>query len=121
MNTTATEDTLNDIMDLDHVIEVLEDGSINTDTELYAPSITATEGEEPDVDAAEEWQLLSGYTGQYSYNGPVMHDSEYIGGRLAADILAKPGFYVAVPVVWLDVPEDEDNMEGWVVAHLPKA
>jgi hypothetical protein len=63
--------------------------------------------------------LMTGYTGQYGYNGPVMHESEYIGGRLSESILALPGWYVAV-VVYSATEEqgpDGEDVAGWAVAY----
>lgn len=74
----------------------------------HAPSVYGSDGE-VDIDS-DQWEFFStGYTGQYGYNGPVMHDSEFLGGRLARDILETPGVYVLCPVYW------EDDSEGWVV------
>lgn len=67
-----------------------------------------------------QWEALTGYTGQHAYNGPVMHASEYLGGRLADDILATPGIYVVTSVE--GYPEDqEDGSEepaGWTILRL---
>lgn len=57
-----------------------------------------------------DWELLTGYTGQYGYNGAVMHASEFIGGGLARDILATPGVYVAVVV---ECEPDDDDGDRW--------
>lgn len=102
-------DELNNLMDFDHVIEVHDDGTV-TDAApgIYAPELDGEKLYEP-----AGWRLLSGYTGQYGYNGPVMHPSEFIGGGLAKDILTEPGLYVAL-VVWADDPNDEPA--GWAVA-----
>lgn len=93
-------------MDFDHVIRVHADGTITEVPELYAPEMC--DGEL----TTAEWTLLSGYTGQCSYNGPSMHASEYIGGRLARDILAEPGIYVAL----VDGSSEDDDPDGWGIA-----
>src|SRR5690606_17743804 len=36
--------------------------------------------------AGQGWTVETGWSGQYSYSGPVMHESEYIGGSLADHI-----------------------------------
>lgn len=69
---------------------------------------------------ADTWEVFSiGYTGQYSYNGGVMHQSEYLGGRLLDDILETPGTYVIVAV---EVERTEDDTDpfpaGWTVLKL---
>jgi hypothetical protein len=106
---------LNDIMEFDHVIRVLSDGSVVDVPEECTP--TLHEGELSD----QRWYLYTrGYSGQYDYSGPVMHDSEFIGGTLADDILSEPGVYVALQNE-LDDPRGgsmQDGTEGWAIAKL---
>lgn len=108
-----TERSLNDIMEIDHVIVVGPDGTI-TDApdgrEYWAPSLYDSE-----LDSAD-WSLMNGYSGQYGYAGPIMHNSEYIGGGLERDIRATPGVYVALVNTDSDDPE---RSEGWAVAFRP--
>lgn len=56
-----------------------------------------------------EWDALSGFTGQYGYNGPMMHPSEYVSGGLARWITETPGTYVYVEV---------GDGDGWAVLTL---
>lgn len=109
----VTRDNLNDIMSFDHVIQVHADGAVTEPSGVYAPELHDGEIE------GREWTLLTGYTGQYGYRGPIMHDSEYVGGYLADDILAEPGVYVAL-VNYLSDPEGGNSsggLEGWAVAR----
>jgi hypothetical protein len=133
---------LNDKMDIDHVIRITPDGTVADAPGEYAPEVIVLLDEDGQItnDAeaelirsveAQGWELMTGYTGQFSYHGPIMHPSEYIGGRLALDIRERPGLYVAVEVSGLvDVPEGHEDttdlaklreMEndpiGWVVAR----
>lgn len=106
---------LNDVMDFDHVIEVREDGSV-TDAEagIYAPTVTDERCDD------DRWALLAGFTGQHGYRGPIMHNSEFIGGALADAILTVPGIYVAVVAHWSPDNYDDgvpDTDEGWCVAR----
>lgn len=72
---------------------------------IYAPEVYHDESTDITMSGAETtWEALTGYTGQHSYSGAVMHASEYLGGRLAADILETPGVYVVTSVEVL--PED---------------
>jgi hypothetical protein len=107
---------LNDVMQFDHVIEVREDGSIVDRDDLSAPECYA-DGVGIDYAGARGWEALNGYSGQSGYAGPIMHPSEYIGGRLADDIIATPGVYVAVVVNDLDALADDGDGEpaGWAV------
>ena len=114
---------LNDLMELDHVIEVVTPGFVRSRADIYAPTVTGEDGPEDDA-----WQPLKGYSSQGS--GIInqaenwhMHDCESIGGQLALDILANPGIYVAVWITWdpdtcdedADEYGDEPTIEGWCV------
>jgi hypothetical protein len=102
--------SLSNQMDFDRVIEVHEDGTVTFPTGIYAPEVYDDHVEAP-------WTLMNGYSGQHGYAGPTMHASEQIGGRLATDILATPGYYVAVVSLDSDVDEGEgDDVAGWCIA-----
>ena len=115
--------TLNDIMEFEHVIEVHEDGTITDRNDLYAPSLL--DGE---LDSSE-WTMLSGFSGQDRYSGPIMHNSEYIGGGMEAYIRETPGVYVVVvsdysPTcdkceadVHMEPSDLEDESKPWVLMH----
>lgn len=116
---------LNDIMEFDHVIRVGEGGAVTPEPGVYAPEVYMVvdsdgqwNGKRPLVEPG--WELLNGYSGQQSYSGPVMHESEYIGGGMERDILATPGVYVAVVVYTITDSTDEDIQTedaGWAVAR----
>lgn len=59
---------------------------------------------------SDAWELLTGYTGQHGYRGAVMHASEFIGGRMALDILNTPGIYVALAV---ECEPSDDDVDRW--------
>jgi len=122
---------LSDLMEFEHVIRV--ENGVATDRMpdgsrigLYAPECIHDgfthigETVERHIERGTGWTLMEGYTGQYSYNGPVMHASEYIGGRMEQDILAQDGYYVALVCSVLgddpDASEDEEPA-GWAVAY----
>lgn len=125
------DETLNERMETGSVVEVHADGTVTAATGQYAPSLWDDE-----LDSSD-WQFFSaGYTGQYSYNGPIMHNSEYIGGRLERDILGQPGYYVAIESRYThsaDCPQPQtghepndtcegyegDYWEGWAVVFKP--
>lgn len=133
-------ESLNNMMATGHVVRVHGDGTVTDAPErVYGPegAYVHTEGAEPHLDATG-WELMTGYTGQYGYRGPVMHESEYIGGALERDIRERPGLYVVLAVDHLRVGEtvchgcgapegewcvdecdaDRESLtEGWVVAY----
>jgi hypothetical protein len=112
---------LNDVMALDVVVEVLEDGTVVPHPEIYAPQL---DGKTEELDQ-EGWTLMNGYSGQHGYSGPIMHNSEFIGGRMEQDILEQPGYYVAVPAYWYtdedgNEYEDGGQIDMWAVAYKAK-
>lgn len=122
-------DDLNGIMEFDAVVRVEQDGTVSEVSGVYAPEVIVfldsdgqitDEAEKFMVKSVEQqgWKLLSGYTGQYSCSGPIMHPSEFVGGRLAEDILEQPGLYVVCEVRG---DTDTDDLIGWVVAHREEA
>ena len=123
---------LNAHMEFDHVIQVFENGSVVDDVAaVWAPEVydNSPEGGPEDIAVSGEgWTLERGWTGQYSYSGPVMHDSEFIGGDLAEHILSTPGYWVAVVVSGPGCDDENcsgscdngcDDSYGWVVLHRP--
>ncbi len=120
----VTSDKLNDVMSFGHVIEVSPYGFI-TEPDPIVPEVVYVAPESTGDDHAEikgqlpdGWDLIAGYSGQDRYKGPVFHQSEFIGGGLADDILATPGQYVALVVdVWPADDESESESAGWAVAY----
>ena len=103
---------LSDLMGFDHVIRVGEDGTVTELRDVYAPDYS------DDVVESDDWATFSdGYSGQDRYSGPTMHDSEFIGGALARDILNNEGTYVAVVNYFTD-DDGETDIEGWAVLRL---
>ena len=91
------------------------DGTISDVSGVHAPEYDTEGGTDPADPAG--WDMLRGYTGQWGYNGPVMHASEYVGGALARDILDTPGTYTVVYVS--DLADLDAGPYGWAVAHIP--
>lgn len=90
-------------MGIDHVVRVHPDGSVTDAAGVYAPEISMDTDDDGQIlaehDAAmvadlkrQGWDVESGWTGQHGYHGPLMHTSEFIGGRLAEHITATPGY-----------------------------
>lgn len=105
---------LNDI-EFGSVFEVLPGGEIREGVKgVWAPELYEDGSE---LYGLEGWDTVTdGYSGQYLYNGPVMHPSEGIGGQLAKDILRLPGIYALCVVdVLPDSENDEPEPSGWCV------
>lgn len=130
-----TDRKLNDIMAIDHVIRVEEDGSISELPDVYAPeTVVLTDDDDGQILPEHEadlisqlesagWSPLNGWSGQYSYAGPIMHPSEYIGGALEDYIREIPGVYAAVVVECLapSAENDSDEPAGWMVVRQIEA
>lgn len=116
---------MNTYVDFDSPFLVGEDGIVVLSTGIRTPEYCEHDDDHDMlIDGIPyrdhpEWEALTGYSGQHAYNGPVLHESEYLGGGLARDILAEPGDYVVTIVYGDEESEDEDdpNMEpiGWAV------
>lgn len=62
------------------------------------------------------WELVSGFTGQHGYDGPVMHESEYMGGGIVQYTMDTPGIYaVQYVAAWSDYDFEEYEYVGWVL------
>ena len=112
-----TANQLNEAVEFYQVFEVESGGLVRLYND-YAPDVY----EDPENDLVidnHSWEFFSyGYTQQYAYSGPVMHDSEMLRGSLAEDILATPGVYVPVAYPCADTGDECENWthyEGWVV------
>lgn len=114
---------LNKAMEFDHVIRVFVDGTFgDAEQGVYAPEVyveCSDDGQVTGEPVAEGWDLMTGYSGQYGCSGPIMHASEYVGGRLERDIMAESGLYVVTEVKGLRPAVDELSADpvGWVVAR----
>lgn len=132
----VTEENLNSVMEFGHVIRVAADGTVTEPKgtpyfdEALRSYLTDPEGWvwEDEINLPEGWTLMNGYSGQQGYAGPIMHSSEFIGGRMARDILETPGDYVAL-VMESDCGYTQGHCSedvgcdcepaGWAVAHKP--
>lgn len=112
----VTPDTLNSVMEFDHVIRVHADGTVTDAPDVWAPDMRDGTLDTYRHIASQPvgWTLMTGYTGQDRYHGPCMHASEYIGGGMAQDILDAPGLYVAL----VDYASDDSEPEGWGIAYI---
>lgn len=111
-------DALNSLAEFDCPFRVDEDSNVTTNlTGVWAPEVIEYLDDDGQSTGPPEisgggWEFMDGYSGQDRYSGPVMHPSEFLGGRMARDVLATPGVYVVCEVV---NPEDPDDLIGWVL------
>lgn len=112
---TQTAETLNRAIEFDCPFEVHDDGTVTSAHGLYAPAdvywIEDTNGIGDIEMDNSSWYPLYGFSSQYNYPGPVMHPSEYVGGRMAQEMLDNPGVYVVTAVTCLT---DDDDIAGWI-------
>lgn len=109
---------LNKIAEFDHAFRVLEDGTVESIDNVFAPTLCDDE-----IVDSWRWELVDGYSGQHGYGGPIMHDSEFLGGGMAIDVLMTPGIYVCLVSRYTTDPngepcDDEPYTEGWALARL---
>lgn len=113
------EQTLAEAMSFDNVIVAQGDGTVRAaGHSVWAPSVYYDgDPHAPVIESRDEgWTLMNGYSGQQSYAGPIMHESEYIGGGLARDILNADAGTAFASVL---VPDADGEITGWAVAMLP--
>jgi hypothetical protein len=95
----------------------IEDGAVVERHDLYAPSVY----NDPDNDIYlddSRWDCFTGLSGQYGYNGAVMHSSELFGVNLALYLLdyAQQCDDVVFSLVVVNDLDDEDAV-GWAIAY----
>lgn len=119
--------TLDSLMQMDHVIRVDDDGLVWDDVSgMYAPEVIAfvdddgqyTDSTERDMAESirkQGWEPQGGWSGQQGTTSEdyTMHDAEFVGGNLAEHIIGTPGLWVVCEV---RTDEDgDDNCAGWIV------
>jgi hypothetical protein len=118
---------LNEEMEFDHVIYSFGDGRIADVVGLWAPVAHQYQDEhgewlDPELEefqGNQPWSLMNGYSGQDRYSGPWMHQSEFVGGGMARDILATPGFFVTIyPSMIAESKDDNTEPDTWAVAYI---
>lgn len=127
--------TLNDLMEFDHIVHSDGLGNVVGFDEhgcaggrLWAPAPHVDldeDGQMVSLDPAEihnlgRWTLLNGFSGQDGYSGPIMHESEYVGGGLERHIRETAGFYACVIVTGIrpTIYDPDDDIVGWAVAYM---
>lgn len=122
MITTVDPSTLNDRVEFDSPFRVLSATTIETPLpDVWAPNVYGfgdADGqitEKETIDSRDDWEFVDGYSGQYSYSGPVMHPSEFLGGGMARDVLAETGVTFVVVAVTDANDTTGDGAYGWAL------
>jgi hypothetical protein len=126
----VTVDSLDDLVEFNCPIVSNGDGTISDSPVYFDGSYdlyqVGHDNWRVDASSISGWEAVSdGYTGQYGYNGPVMHNSEILSGALAQKMIDEPGTYVLAEAHYMHDDEraelDEEDgekpydAEGWVV------
>lgn len=129
-------DDLNSLMEFDHVIHVVAPGLVNpssrTAERYHSPydleywldeegqCVEGSDDQLATSAAIQGWTFMTGYTRQYGAPASnfCMHQSEFVGGGMARDILERPGHYVAITLNgYMDAPDAEPEVVGWAVLY----
>lgn len=102
------------MLNLDHWSpwRVHPDGTATQARVLHYPE-TVQGQEDDDYSELAPWRPVTGYSNQHRYSGPVMHNSEQLGGGMLTDTLETTGTYVCAPVQW-----EDGELEGWMLLRL---
>lgn len=115
--------TLSALMDFHHVVRVFPDGTVSDDRadvagadapELY--QWESPEGVWEEEMMSGTWRLVSGFSGQHGYRGPMMHASEQLAGGIARHVLATPGLWVALYPSCTDAAGEDVEADSWALA-----
>jgi hypothetical protein len=112
MATHVTPDTLERLVEF-NVPFVLVNGDMS-DINDCPPDVYMDEGHA--FFTGGGWEFYSrGYTAQWGVmrNDPVMHPSEYLGGKLARDMIDDGGVFAVVEV--RDLDDEQGDFVGWTV------
>lgn len=114
--------------DFDHPFSIVDGRVADALAEVYAPSVYHDEDSDINIDGDDAWTAISGMTGQYGYNGSVMHPSEFIGASMARELagIAEDGHGVVFAVVTVesidgDEEDGTDEAIGWTVVYRDTA
>lgn len=105
------------------VFDVTPAGDVEGHPGLYAPEVYNSDTDDVEIAdmAGERWEALTGMTGQYAYNGAVMHSSEFIGDQIARKLmgLAQDETQTFVVTTVEDIDDDErEGIAGWCILHF---
>lgn len=123
----VTAETISRFVEFDSPFLVHDDGKhISREDSVYGPELLIGNDIQEDkkkltvpFPGYPQWELVSGFSGQDSYPGPVMHDSEFLGGGMARWVMENPGIYVMTSVMWDDESDPGLPMiQGWALSHL---
>lgn len=108
--------------DMGATFSISKTGNV-TDSSGYAPDVTVYD--DGTIEGADGWEPVTGFTGQYGYNGPVMHPSEIMSNSSMEEFVREnPGTYALVVPYNGDSPSEDDEdydesedpfIDGWML------
>lgn len=117
IHTDVTSDDLNGIVEFGTPFTAVT-GNVGvhviTRPDLWAPETWLDMAEPHDLGHDGAWEPVHGYSGAHEAGASaVMHPSEFLGGRMAEDVLTAPGTYVVVEVT--DFDSGDEPPVGWAL------
>ncbi len=105
--------------EFDFTYRINADGNITEARDEYSPEVSHDPGN--DVCVESGWDVLTGFTGQYGYNGAVMHPSEQ-WGDWAVNALREQASDSDVVFCIVEVRDEDGGFPdgdpiGWAVAY----
>ena len=107
--------------EFDHVWTIVDGNVVDVPGE-YAPEVSMFEDENGvwhDEHMQEDWDFVTyGMTGQYGYNGPWMHSSEFISARMANAIAEQAEGYSCFAIVYpsmIALDGEDTEPDGWAI------
>lgn len=105
-------------LDFDHPFMIVDGVVKDAPKSIYAPSVYHDDADDITMDGDSTWYAISGFTGQYNYNGAVMHASEQMSGAIAEHleeiVEGEPRSVFCLVVVESD---DSEEPAGWTVVY----
>lgn len=91
---------------------IVDDTDYSAPETLYAVDSNTLEG------SLSNWNILSGYSNQHGYDGPIMHESEIPGESMLEKIMEKAGQPISLAIVTVCDYESSEPI-GWAILSRP--
>ncbi len=105
------------------VVRFWQDGTPEIMRDLDAPEVYWVGSDSENgllLDSSLPWFTVTDrMSGQFGYDGPVMHDSEFISDGMMEDILADYDYRRFYFTVRYPSDPEDGSLEGWVILACP--